>query len=182
MRIRLVASKSSWLKNILQALNHQDEKTVHNLRRFPPFQALSDGDIQALARRCHIRHFNAHEEIYAEKSPAAAVYFIIYGSVGLYKKRRSKMTDRLQAVKAGQFFGESALIQNAPRTQSVKALEKSQVIVLFQTDFAELEYSHPRLALQILKLVTAKISKELLIFQTEFHELSHKVARDQLLD
>jgi CRP-like cAMP-binding protein len=177
-----VAQKNSWLQNILQIINHQDEKTVHNLRRFPPFQAIADSDIQALAKRCHIRHFNGHEEIYAEKSPSAAVYFIIYGSIGLYKKRRNSMTDRVQAIKAGHFFGESSLIQNIPRTHSAKALEKTQVIVLFQADFKDLEFSHPRLALLILKLVIAKISRELQIFQTEFHELSNKVARDQLLD
>lgn len=177
-----MAQKQAWFQKIAKILDHQDEKTVQNLRRFPPFEAVSENDIQTLAKRCHIRHFNAQEEIYAEKSPSAAVYFIIYGSIGLYKKRRNKVTDRVQAVAAGNFIGETSLVKNTPRTHSAKALEKTQVIVLFQSDFEDLEYARPRLALFILKLIATKISKELQIFQTEFHELSQKVARDQLLD
>ncbi len=172
---------NSWFKNILQVLNHQDEKTVYNLRRFPSFESFSESEIQALAKRCYIRHFAAQEEIYAEASPSAAIYFIIYGSIGLFKKRR-KVTDRVQAVAAGKFFGESALIDDLVRKHSAKALEKTQVIVLFKSDFIDLEQSHPRLALKILKLVVAKVNRELQVFQTEFHELSQKIARDHLME
>jgi len=177
-----VTLKNSLLKNLAQISNQQDDKTVSSLRRFPPFSGLSESDIRVLAKRCYIRHFNAEEEIYAEKSPAAAVYFIIYGSIGLFIKRRNNVTDRVQAIKAGNFFGETSLVHETPRKQSAKALEKTLVIVLFKSDFQALEQSHPRLALHILKLITTKISKELHIFQTEFHELSQKLARDQLLD
>lgn len=177
-----MAAKKNWLKILAHAFDHQDEKMIQSLRRLAAFETLSETDINALAKRCHIRYFSAQEEVYAEKSPSAAVYFIVNGSIGLYKKRKSQATDRVQAVSAGHFFGESALIEKAVRTHSAKALEKTQVIVLFQSDFAELETVHPHLALSILKLVAAKISRELHIFQTEFHELSQKLARDQLMD
>ncbi len=173
---------SAWFKNIVQALNYRDEKTVYSLRRFAPFESFSDAEIRALAQRCYIRHFAAQEEIYAEGSPSAAVYFIIYGSIGLFKKRRNKVTDRVQAVAAGKFFGETALIDDVVRKHSAKALEKTQAIVLFKSDFNELEQSHPRLALKILKLIVIKVSKELQVFQTEFHELSQKIARDHLME
>lgn len=174
--------KKSWLKNLMQMSDQQDDKTVASLQRFPPLADLSENEIRALAQKCYIRHFSADEEIYAEKSPPAAVYFIIYGSIGLFIKRRNTMTDRVQAIKAGNFFGETSLVHEAPRKQSARALEKTLVIALFKSDFQDLEQSHPRLALHLLKLITTKISKELHIFQTEFHELSQKLARDQLLD
>lgn len=168
-------------KHFLGFGDQDNDKIVKCIKQFPLFHDLRGSEIHILAGKCYIRHFSAEEEIYAENTPSAAIYFIIYGSAGLYKKRRSKMTDRIQVVHAGKFFGESALVDNSPRRHSVKALEKTEVLVLFQSDFDILERQHPRLALRFLKFITTKLYHELNIFQTEFHELSQKVAKDELM-
>jgi CRP-like cAMP-binding protein len=168
------------LQQIFNFLNPKEDKIVESIKRFPLFQSFAERDIQILAQRCYVRFFAPEEEIYAEESPGAAIYFIVYGSVGVYRKRRSNVTDRIQVIKAGAFFGESALVNEAPRRHSVKAVEKTEVLVLFKTDFERLEQTHPRLALAFFKFVTLKFFDELNIFQVEFHELSQKIAKDQL--
>ncbi len=157
-----------------------EDKIAQGIKRIPLFYDFSESDIHSLAKRCYIRHFRAEEEIYAEASPAAALYFIVSGSVGIYKKRRSNVTDRIQVIQSGKFFGEAALVTETPRQHSVKAMEKTEVLVLFKTDFDVLEQSNPKLALKFLKFITTKFYNELNIFQTEFHELSQKVAKDEL--
>ncbi|MBN1561820.1 cyclic nucleotide-binding domain-containing protein [candidate division KSB1 bacterium] len=173
--------RNGLVKKIIRLLDHRENRIVESIKRISLFQNFSDGDIQALAERCHIRYFNSEEEIYAEGSPATALYFIISGSVGIYKKRRSHVTDRIQVLHAGTFFGDSSLVSEEPRKNSSKAMEKSLVLVLFKTDFDRLEQMRPRLALKFYKIVTNKYYNELTIFQTEFHELSQKVAKDELM-
>lgn len=168
------------LKAFLNFWEPKKDKIVESIKRFPLFYDFDDNDIRILAKKCYIRHFNTEEEIYAEGSPAAAIYFIIFGSVGIYKKRRSRVTDRIQVVQSGKFFGETSLVNAALRKHSVKAMEKTDVLVLFKTDFELLEQTHPRLAIKFLKFITTKFYNELNVFQTEFHELSQKVAKDEL--
>ena len=97
------------LEQIFHFLNPQEDKIVESIKRLPLFQDFDERDIRILAEKCYIRFFGPEEEIYAEESPGAAIYFIVYGSVGIYRKRRSNVTDRIQVIKAGAFFGESAL-------------------------------------------------------------------------
>ncbi len=159
----------------------REDKIIAGIKRFPLFYDFDENDIRVLATRCYIRHFNAEEEIYAENSPAAAIYFIVFGSVGIYKKRRSHVTDRIQVIHSGKFFGESSLVNSSSRKHSIKAMEKTEVLVLFKTDFQHLEETHPKLAIKVLKIITTKFYNELNVFQTEFHELSQKVAKDELM-
>ena len=139
-------SQKGFLKRVFNLLDPQENRILESIKRITLFQDLSESDLQSMAKKCHIRHFNIEEEIYPEESPAAALYFIISGSVGIFKKRRSNMTDRIQVLHTGQFFGDSSLVNSNPRKNSTKALEKTQVLVLFRTDFEMMERTRPKLA------------------------------------
>ncbi|MBN1480759.1 cyclic nucleotide-binding domain-containing protein [candidate division KSB1 bacterium] len=169
------------LKQFFRIDDQENNKVIEGIKRIPLFHDFREREIRILAHKCYIRHFAAEEEIYSENSPSAAIYFVVFGSVGMYKKRRSKITDRVQVVHAGKFFGETALVNDSPRRHSVKAMEKTEVLVLFQSDFKVLEQQYPGLALKFLKFITTKFYNELNIFQTEFHELSQKMAKDELM-
>jgi CRP-like cAMP-binding protein len=171
----------SLFKSIRQTAAFQDEQKLDRLRQFPLFESYSDHYIQVLSQTCFVRQFNAEESIYHEGSPAVAMYFVLEGSVGLYQKRRSQQTDRIQLVQSGKFFGDASLFTTRERQHSAKALEKTQLLVLFKTDYDQLTTSQPQLAMKILAMVAAKLYRDLTVFQTEFHELSQKVAQDQLL-
>ena len=121
------------------------------------------------------------ETIYTEGSPPAAAYFIVSGSVGLYKKRRSQQTDRVQHIPAGKFFGDAAFYAETERKTSAVALEDTIAIVLFKSDFETLVRKHPSLAIKLLLPIAQKLHNDLSVFQTEFHELSQKIAKDELL-
>lgn len=171
----------SLYKSIQKTVDNQDEQKIQRLRRFTLFESFSDHHIQVLSQTCFVRQFNAEESIYHEGSPAVAIYFILDGSVGLYQKRRSQQTDRVHLLQAGKFFGDAALFTAHARQHSAKALEKTQLLVLFKSDYDHLAASLPHLAMKILAMVASKLYRDLTVFQTEFHELAQKVAQDQLL-
>jgi len=51
----------------------------------------------------------------------------------------------------GDFFGETALLTNAPRTATVTAVDDMTVIVFERREFASLLSSSPEIALKLLK-------------------------------
>jgi CRP/FNR family transcriptional regulator, dissimilatory nitrate respiration regulator len=171
----------SIFKSLRQTADFQDKQKIQLLRHFPLFESYSDRHIQVLSQTCFVRQFNVEEFIYHEGSPAVAMYFVLDGSVGLYQKRRSQQTDRIHLVQSGAFFGDASLFTARERQHSAKALEKTQLLVLFKSDYDQLAASQPQLAMKILAVVAAKLYRDLTVFQTEFHELSQKVAQDQLL-
>ena len=159
-----------------EALRH---KTML-LQKLPAFESVELGDLQPLAQKCLLRQLGAEVTVYPQGSPAVALYFVAQGSVGLFQRRRSGQTDRIRVVAPGQFFGDAALFSPNERQHSAKTLENSLLLALFKSDYEELAITHPRTALIILTLAAAKLHHDLTVFQTEFHELSQKIAKDQL--
>ena len=57
----------------------------------------------------------------------------------------------------GQFFGELALLEDAPRMASVDALEETTLLVITKDDFQELLNVHPEIAMPITRAVSARL-------------------------
>jgi CRP/FNR family transcriptional regulator, cyclic AMP receptor protein len=55
----------------------------------------------------------------------------------------------VRTLGAGDFFGELALLGDGRRTATVTTTSRSQVLVLFGTEFRRLQQEHPELAAQI---------------------------------
>ncbi len=70
------------------------------------------------------------------------MYFIVRGQIQIiYECRRGTRTE-LVVRKDGEFFGETALINNQPRTASAKALTYCDMLVLARSGFAVIKYRH----------------------------------------
>jgi CRP-like cAMP-binding protein len=178
---RMKALFKSLLKSIRRGVENQDEQKIQRLRHSALFESCNDRQLRFLSQTCFLRKFSTEEFVYHEGSPAVAMYFVLEGSVGLYQKRRNQQTDRTQLIRSGNFFGDASLFTTRERQHSAKALEKSELLVLFKADYDQLAASQPQLAMKILSMVASKLYHDLTVFQTEFHELSQKVAQEQLL-
>jgi len=55
----------------------------------------------------------------------------------------------VRTLSAGDFFGELAILGDGRRTATVTTDSPSQVLVLFGTDFRQLQQEHPEIAEQI---------------------------------
>lgn len=82
--------------------------------------------------------------------PGDAFYMISTGSVEV------SANNKVIAVrKAGEFFGEGALLHDAPRGATVKTLEPTELYVLYKKDFSEILMHNPGIA-QSIKLASAQ--------------------------
>lgn len=86
-------------------------------------------------------------------------YYIKSGSVRVWKYLDPSKEEVLDIgdLGAGEYFGEIALIDSAPRTVNITAQEDSLLFVLTRTSFYELIETNPKTTLTILKILTARI-------------------------
>ena len=57
----------------------------------------------------------------------------------------------------GSFFGEMALIDDAPRSATIKTTEPSRFLILHKQEFKETAMEFPRISLQICSVLSQRI-------------------------
>lgn len=89
--------------------------------------------------------------IIKQGDPGDAFYMISTGKVEVWDKEK-KLTDR----KPGEYFGESALVNDHPRAATVKAVAATELYVLYKEDFKKILMANPGIA-ESIRLHIAKL-------------------------
>lgn len=104
--------------------------------------AASERDLWRLAGRSKLVELDRDEVLFAEGSPSDALYLLRSGMLKLTKTSGDKEIVLTYLV-AGNFFGESALLDDSPRTATVSTIFPSELVVLQRSDFLGFLESHP---------------------------------------
>jgi CRP-like cAMP-binding protein/thioredoxin reductase/Fe-S-cluster-containing hydrogenase component 2 len=88
--------------------------------------------------------------VFKEGDPGDAFYLIRNGMVKIAKTSNDKEIV-LSYLVAGNFFGESALLEGAPRTATVTTIFPAELIRLSKRDFDQFLSAHPDLRQKLLK-------------------------------
>jgi signal transduction histidine kinase len=137
------------------------------LRRFDLFAGLSETDLDSLARDAEPLTVTAHEVLIQEGAPGDSAYVILDGEFEVIKK--SEAQDIVIAVREpGEVFGEMALLEEAPRAATVRAVRESRVLKISGEAFQQMISGSPSAALAILKTVSHRLRQnEALLRQSE---------------
>jgi len=111
----------------------------------PIFEGVPEEARMALANRFHLRTFERGTTIIKEGDAGDIFYLIRSGSVDLTTSSMEKTGDQiaLGTMGEGDFFGEIALLTDKPRTATVTASEKTEVMELTRADFDEISGRFP---------------------------------------
>jgi signal transduction histidine kinase len=109
----------------------------------------------------------AGQLVLREGDQGDSLYVVLTGELEVTKRQGSQ--DILLALyKPGQFFGEMALLEQAPRSASVRTLQESRLLVISQAAFQTLLSCSPSAPLKILHTVTSRLrSTESALIQNE---------------
>lgn len=121
------------------------------LRRVALLEGLPGAALEALARECAWRNFAAGQHIVSRDAKDRDVYLIIAGRVRvtIYSAAGRQVTFR--DLSTGEFFGDIAAIDGAPRSADVVALESTLAASLAPAVFRLLLREHPDVAERILR-------------------------------
>jgi F420-non-reducing hydrogenase small subunit len=100
--------------------------------------------------------FEPGQSIYSQGDPSDAMYIVLSGSVEIGS---GTGPDRyiLFRLNPGDFFGESEIIIDRPRTGSATAISHSQVMRIDRDEFSERIKEEPELALFILQALSVRL-------------------------
>lgn len=118
------------------------EKT---LAAIPLFSRLEENDIARLAKSVVPRSYAKGATIVKEGEQAVAFYVIVSGKVDV-----TKSGEKVGEKRAGEPFGEMALLDGYPRSTTVIASEDTECLVMTRWDFTAELKSNPSMALSML--------------------------------
>jgi len=126
---------------------------LHNI---PLFESLEKDDIERLAAKLEVRQLVAGEEVFKQGDEGNAMYLIADGAVDVVVgSGKAKVV--LASYFQGQYFGELALLDGAPRSAGAVATKPSELLVLEREDFVDFIKRDPAAALLIMREIGEKI-------------------------
>jgi signal transduction histidine kinase len=140
---------------------------LDELRKIPLFADLSEEDLERLYQMAETISVPAGQLVLREGDQGDSLFVLLDGELEVTKRQGGQ--DVLLAVrKPGQFFGEMALLEQAPRSASVRTLQESRLLMINQVAFQTLLSCSPSASLKILHTVTSRLrSTESALIQNE---------------
>jgi signal transduction histidine kinase len=141
--------------------------TLDEVRRVPLFADLSEEDLEQLYQMAKTVSISAGELVFEEGSRGDALYVVLDGELEVSKRQGGQ--DVVLAVRrVGEFIGEMSLLEQAPRSASVRTLRESRLLMISQAAFQTLLSCSPSAHLTMLRTVTSRLrSTESMLVQSE---------------
>jgi CRP-like cAMP-binding protein len=121
------------------------------------FADLSDFDLAQIAGLTEARSYRAGELIVEERTTAERFFIIIRGKIQISKRFADGDEFVLGVHSDGEFFGEMGLLDEGPRSATVRAVEPTTLVEITRTDFETLLYKAPLLAYRILRELSSRL-------------------------
>ncbi len=144
------------IKNVktLKTLSTVDR--IFFLREVPIFARLAPEDLEKIAEIADEQLFSSEELLCREGEPGNALYIIVSGKVEVTKKSGGK--DAVLAERGvGDFVGEMAILESAPRSASMKAIGDVRVLALDGAAFDAILLDRPQVAVSVLRNMSSRV-------------------------
>ena len=102
------------------------------------------------------RRFQAGEVIFRDGEAAPCAFLLQEGRVRLFK-RVGAVERGLRLLRPGDLFGESALVQGAPRNATAVALEDGAALALDQATFQQVLATNPKVGARVLQQLIRRL-------------------------
>jgi CRP-like cAMP-binding protein len=121
------------------------------LRAIELLEGLAPEKLDALARQCAWRNYDAGRRIISRNAADRDVYFLVAGRVRITTYSQAGRQVTFRDFAAGETFGEVAALDGEPRSADVIALEATLLASLAPAQFARLLAEEPVLGSRVLK-------------------------------
>jgi CRP/FNR family transcriptional regulator len=128
------------------------EQSSH-CRRAQIFSGLSPDELSRIAAHARSLRRARGEFIYVPGDRADCVYVLRHGRAKLSVLSDSGKEIAIDIIQPGEILGEFALLDDAPRSNMVQALDEALLWVFDKRDFTHLLMSRPKLAMSYIRLV-----------------------------
>ncbi|MBL8481744.1 MAG: ATP-binding cassette domain-containing protein [Rhodocyclaceae bacterium] len=144
--------RALWEKQSGFSFNAEGDRVAiasERLRRIPILAGLDDTLLAELAPRFATEMYPAGRDVIQEGDPGDRFYLIARGRLDVLKRSGGVESKRLATLADGDHFGEVALLRDAPRNATVRALVPSVLLSLARGEFSRLLARYPGISAQL---------------------------------
>jgi len=126
------------------------------LREIPMFSKLSPEDLEKIAEIAQEQLYSMHSLICREGDPGSTLFIIVSGQVDVIKLLGKKQ-NILATRRDGEFVGEMAILESAPRSATLKARSDVRVLTIEGDAFTTILLDRPEVAVSVLKHMSSRV-------------------------
>jgi CRP-like cAMP-binding protein len=139
------------------AFDTENKNNLDIIAQVQLFKGLNNTLLRKLLIDLFEKEYGAGEIIFSEDDSGKALYIILSGSVNIVKKVESGHKV-LAPLGPGSYFGELALISEAPRFASAVAEEKTNLLIMYKSYFDDLIKGNSRISSRVLLNLAESLS------------------------
>ncbi len=148
------------------------------IRNCAMFHNVPDAALVSLAQFAKSKYVKNREIICRRGESGSSMFFIVSGKVNLNTDSDEGKELTFSILAPGDFFGEIALLDGGPRTATVKALEKTELLVIERRYFLPFLEKNPPVAIHLLSTLASRLRKTDELYQdTIFLNLPGRLAK-----
>ncbi|MGE0614419.1 MAG: cyclic nucleotide-binding domain-containing protein [Bacteriovoracia bacterium] len=112
--------------------------TVELLKEINLFASFNEHELNEILRTGESKVFEAYSNVVIEGELSWGLYIILEGTVGIFKNSATAkdITYDIGQLKKGSFFGEMSLVDENPRSATVRALTECQLFFISKESFS----------------------------------------------
>jgi CRP-like cAMP-binding protein len=149
---------------MLFGLPHSRDPRLKLLKNVVLFKDLSLRDLAMVSSLMHERQYLADEIIFDAGEEGQGLFLVLSGRIKIVLPATTN--DLLLELGPGAFFGEVALLDQSLRTAQARAIEDSNIVVLFRAEFLSLLETHSniasRISFQLARVLAARLRQSVL--------------------
>jgi len=130
---------------------------VKYLDRVDLFEGLTDEHAELLMERSRVRTFAANTIVVSEGDEGNSLFVVQSGALKAFLTDNAGREVTLSLLDPGDYFGELALLDEAPRSASVAAVTKSEVLQIPRSAFLALIEVHPACLQMVVRNLVGRI-------------------------
>ncbi len=139
------------------------------LSKLELFNFLEEQDYKIIEEFMFQHDYEEGSYVFKEGGHGGYMFFIVEGEVEVIKQFDEKK-HTIAKLSKGRSVGEMSLIDGSPRSATVRALTKLQLIVLKREDFNKLNEEQPAIANKVLMGIATLLSQNLRDTNNNFTE------------
>ncbi len=130
------------------------------LRKISLFRFLSPQELKAVASHLSLSTYAAGEVIFHKDELGTTLHIIATGSVKIYLTSEGGEEAPLAVLKAGDYFGELALLDGDLRTASAMALTRTATLTLERDEFLRFITANPQSMVAVIRALAALVRRQ----------------------
>lgn len=135
--------------------------TPQLLAQIPFFKDMENESMEMLSKKMQVHNIDKDNLIIAEGDSSKKMYFIIEGTVNVFRRNYKGRTENICELSSPNYFGEMSIIDGGPRSASVEAKTNVVLAELKWDDVRYLFEDRPEIMCYIFKNIGNTLSMRL---------------------